>query len=83
MAKKQSFPSYFKDQVKEGMGGAIKSIGKWAKAAAKVAWGVAKEIWRWAKAHADWIKKARESTWAGKAATASVITKKARAALKK
>ena len=31
MTKKQSFPSYFKDQVKDGVGRAAKSVGKAAK----------------------------------------------------
>lgn len=79
MTKRQSFPSYFKEQVKEGMTGAAKSIWKWIKGAAKVAWGVAKEIWRWAKAHVNWIKKAwskdEANTWTWN--WASAVTRKA------
>lgn len=80
MAKRQSFPSYFKDQVKEGMSWALRSIVKWA-------WGVAKEIWRWAKAHVNWIKKAwskaedaRDRLWEATSWTwnwASAVTRKA------
>lgn len=86
MTKKQSFPSYFKDQVKDGVGRAAKSVGK----AAKWYWN---QLSKWLKdtAIGKWYKKLenlkdtlREATLPKKTGSAAVnAARRARAALKK